>query len=72
MGNVGDMDWKKLYSYRQKVDFATTRILNSIIEVQIGRIKKFEEISEFGYDAKDALLRHCHTSDAAEDMLARR
>lgn len=72
VGNVGDVDWKRLYIYRQKTDLQTTRILNSILAGQIDRIEKFEMIAGFGYDAKDTLLRHCHTADIAEDVLARR
>ncbi|TAQ84599.1 hypothetical protein B7494_g7082 [Chlorociboria aeruginascens] len=71
-GNVGDVDWKTLFLYRQQVDLQTTRTLDSILEGQIDRIGKFEEISKFGYDAKDTLLRHCHTSSEADDALARK
>jgi F-box protein 21 len=71
-GNAGDTDWEKLYRHRTKVDSRTTKILNSILENQVDRITKFRSIGEFGYDAKDTLLRHCHTSENAEDVLARR
>lgn len=71
-GSVGDVDWKTLYMHRQNVDSQTTALLDSILEDQVNRIKKFNFIAEFGYDAKDTLLRHCHTSETAEDVLARR
>jgi len=72
MGNVGEVDWKLLYMHRHKVDYETTASLNSILEAQINRIGNFEKIGKFGYDAKDTLLRHCRTSDSAEDVLARK
>lgn len=58
--------------HREEVECRTTRILDSILESQVGRIEKFQEISEFGYDAKDTLLEHCQTDDNAEDVLARK
>lgn len=72
LGSVGDVDWKTLYTHRKKVDTQISEILDSILEDQINRIKKFNSIGEFGYDAKDTLLRHCHTGETAEDVLARR
>lgn len=71
-GLIGEIDWKRLFRYRLHVDCQTTRTLDSILSAQIGRIKKFEQIGEYGYDAKDTLLRHCRTSESAEDVLARR
>jgi F-box protein 21 len=72
LGSVGDVDWKTLYMHRQSVDSQTTALLDSILEDQVNRIKKFNFIAEFGYDAKDSLLRHCQTNETAEDVLARR
>jgi hypothetical protein len=72
MGKAADVDWKILYTHRMKVDFDTTSTLDSILSGQVNRIQKFRIIAEFGYDAKDTLLRHCHTNDEAEDVLARR
>ena len=71
-GKVSDVDWKALYRHRKQVDSDTTELLDSIISGQVGRINKFKMIADFGYDAKDTLLRHCRTSDDAEDVLARR
>ncbi|RDW67908.1 hypothetical protein BP6252_09304 [Coleophoma cylindrospora] len=71
-GNVGDVDWKALYIHRRTVIHRTTEVLDSVLEVQVGRIEKFQQIAEFGYDAKDTLLKHCQTDDIAEDVLARR
>ena len=72
IGNVGDVEWKKLYTYRSMIDTQTTVLLDSILDAQINRIKKFDSIGNFGYDAKDTLLRHCRTSEAADDVLSRR
>ncbi len=71
-GAVADVDWKALYKNRSIVDFATTKLLDSIINCQTNRINKFAAIAGLGYDVKDTLLRHCHTSEDAEDVLARR
>jgi F-box protein 21 len=71
-GNVGDVDWKTLYLHRKRVASETAAILDSIIEGQVNRIQKFKLIADFGYDAKDTLLKHCRTSETAEDVLARR
>ncbi|KAI9052523.1 hypothetical protein LZ554_003867 [Drepanopeziza brunnea f. sp. 'monogermtubi'] len=70
--NVGDVDWKRLYTHRRKVDIRTTALLDRILDRQTDRISNFQSISEYGYDAKDTLLRHCRTDESAEDVLARR
>ena len=72
LGNVGDVDWKALYTHRKSIESKTTEILNGILEGQRNRIGKFDAISKFGYDAKDTLLKHCDAGDEAEDILARR
>lgn len=71
-GSASDVDWKKIYFYRCNVDAQTTKSLNGILSAQIKRIEKYEKISQYGYDAKDTLLRHCQTGDNASDVLARR
>jgi F-box protein 21 len=72
LGSVNDMDWKTLFAHRKMVDKKTTETLDSILQGQTNRIQKFGTIGNFGYDAKDTLLRHCHTSDGVDDVLARR
>jgi F-box protein 21 len=66
------VDWKALYRSRHVVDVATTRLLDSILISQTGRIEKFRSVISFGYDAKDSLLRNLSISSEAEDHLARR
>jgi F-box protein 21 len=69
---AASVDWKKLYVHRFVVDQTATRLLDSILESQTGRIGKTQQIVDLGYDAKDTLLRHCHAGDETEDVLARR
>ncbi|KFY24642.1 hypothetical protein V493_05117 [Pseudogymnoascus sp. VKM F-4281 (FW-2241)] len=71
-GDVSDVEWEKLYIYRKSIDTRISELLDSILSEQIGRIDKTKDISEFGYDAKDILLRNCQTQTDADDVLARR
>lgn len=71
-GDAGDVDWKKLYIYREQINIRTSELLDSILSEQIRRIDKTRDISEFGYDAKDVLLQNCRTGTDANDVLARR
>ena len=66
------VDWKTIYGQRHMVERITDRTLDSILASQTGRIEKFQTVVEFGYDAKDCLLRHLRCNDDAEDVLARR
>jgi F-box protein 21 len=72
MSDVGSVNWKKIFTRRYEMDTIITQTLNSILESQTGRIDKFQGIIQYGYDAKDCLLRHIRCSDDAEDVLARR
>ncbi|KAB8293134.1 hypothetical protein EYC80_007487 [Monilinia laxa] len=69
-GSVGDVDWKALYMHRDNVDSRTTKALNNLLQSRANRIANFGEIGEFGYDAKDTLLRHCRIR--GDDQLARK
>ncbi|KAL3454957.1 Hemimethylated DNA-binding protein YccV like-domain-containing protein [Aspergillus heterothallicus] len=69
---LSTVDWKALYISRHLIDIATSRLLNSILNSQTGRIEKFRAVIHFGYDAKDSLLRNYSISSNAEDYLARR
>jgi len=71
-GDAGDVEWKKLYIHRKQIDIRTSELLDSILSQQIGRIEKAKDISEFGYDAKDTLLRNCQAEMHRDDVLARR
>ena len=66
------VDWKQVYISRSRTDRLSTRLLESILSSQTGRIAKFQAIVDLGYDVKDTLLRNIHTPDDTEDVLARR
>lgn len=68
---VSMVDWKALFILRYRIDHSATQLLDSILASQTGRIEKFRAVIDFGYDAKDTLLRHGHV-EAGEDHLARR
>lgn len=65
-------DWKRLFVLRYDRNKQISRLLNGILRTQVGRHKRFERITKFGYDAKDFLLEHCDADDSFEDVLARR
>ncbi|KAL2808537.1 Hemimethylated DNA-binding protein YccV like-domain-containing protein [Aspergillus granulosus] len=69
---ISAVDWKALYISRHLVDVATSRLLDSILISQTGRIEKFRSVISLGYDVKDSLLRNLLISSDAEDYLARR
>lgn len=69
---ASSVDWKHLYISRHRVDVRTTETLNSILASQVGRIEKVHSIVNFGYDAKDTLLRHVQAGPDKDDYLARR
>ena len=69
---VSETDWKALYLVRKKRNARLALLLDSVLATKVGRLRKFEQICLLGYDAKDFLLEQCNTSDAAEDVLARR
>ncbi|KAL2361022.1 hypothetical protein RJZ56_006095 [Blastomyces dermatitidis] len=71
-GPVSAVDWKALYALRRRIDVTTTQMLDSILMNQTGRIEKTHRIVQFGYDAKDTLLRHATVGEEWEDHLARR
>ncbi|KAL4930579.1 Hemimethylated DNA-binding protein YccV like-domain-containing protein [Aspergillus undulatus] len=70
--SIYSVDWKALYISRHLVDRATSRLLDSILTSQTGRIEKFQSVVNLGYDAKDTLLRNISIDPRTEDYLARR
>ncbi|KAJ5520632.1 hypothetical protein N7463_001085 [Penicillium fimorum] len=68
---VNSTDWKALFVSKYQVDRSVTRILDSILGSQTGRIEKFRRVINMGYDAKDTLLRYS-LIESGEDCLARR
>ena len=71
-GHIDGTDWLELFLERRHADATTTRLVDSILSEQIGRIDKTNQIGAFGYDAKDTLLRHRRASPNSSDVLARR
>lgn len=71
-GPLSDVDWRTLYICRRRIERETRRLLNHVIATQHERIRCINDIAEFGYDAKETLLRECACPDDAEDVLARR
>lgn len=71
LADVIDTDWKGKFIHKTTTSKETTRLLNSILSSQTGRINKFDQISNYGYDAKDTLLLQCRSQNA-DDGLARR
>lgn len=69
---IEETDWLELFLERRHADVTTTKLLDRILSGQIGRIDKTNQIGEFGYDAKDTLLRHCRADPNAPDVLARK
>ncbi|KAI9670111.1 MAG: hypothetical protein M1829_004839 [Trizodia sp. TS-e1964] len=64
--------WESLYQYRVVTDRKVTTILNSILADRTGCAGKYKQIADYGFDAKDTLLRHCQATEDMEDVLSRR
>lgn len=71
-GPLSDVDWRSLFISKTTIEQNTRTLLDHIISTQHERIRCINEIADFGYDAKETLLRECACSDDAEDVLARR
>ncbi|KAL7276273.1 hypothetical protein RUND412_000739 [Rhizina undulata] len=67
-----EIDWKVLFVHRFHVERRTTKLLNEIIASPMDRIRRFNEIADFGYDAMDCLAGHAKAGEEIEDVLARR
>ncbi|KAJ4331178.1 hypothetical protein N0V95_009929 [Ascochyta clinopodiicola] len=71
-GPLSDVDWRGLYMRRTHVEHETRRLLNRVVATQHERMRAINAIADFGYDAKETLLRECACDDDAPDVLARR
>jgi F-box protein 21 len=71
-GPLSDVNWRALYIRKTRIDRETRRLLEHVLATQHERNRCINDIAEFGYDAKETLLRECACSDDAEDVLARR
>lgn len=64
--------WKEIFINRYFTHKRVTESLRSIVNSQVGRLKKSHSIASFGYDAKDTLLYHIQTGADDRDHLALR
>ncbi|KAA8613282.1 F-box domain containing protein [Pyrenophora tritici-repentis] len=71
-GPLSDIDWRALYIRKHKIERRTRDLLNHVVATEQERIRYINDIADFGYDAKEVLLRECACPDDAEDVLARR
>ena len=66
------VDWKRLFILRRSQVAYISELFDGVLVSKVGRHRKFAQIGELGYDAKDFLLDQCHANDSVEDVLARR
>ncbi|KAF1844040.1 YccV-like-domain-containing protein [Cucurbitaria berberidis CBS 394.84] len=71
-GPLSDVDWRSLFISKITIERRTRELLHAIVATQQERIRRINEIADFGYDAKETLLTECACPDDAEDVLARR
>lgn len=71
-GPLSDVNWRSLYIYRVKTETRTRELLQHIVGTQQRRIKCINEIADYGYDARETLLKEYACPDDTEDVLARR
>jgi F-box protein 21 len=71
-GPLSDVGWRALFVEKSRVAVRTRELLDRIVGTQHQRIRCIDEIANFGYDAKEALLGENGCPDDAEDVLARR
>ncbi|KAH7394148.1 Hemimethylated DNA-binding protein YccV like-domain-containing protein [Phaeosphaeria sp. MPI-PUGE-AT-0046c] len=69
---LSEVDWRGLFKERVRVEARTRELLDHVVGTQHQRIRCINEIADFGYDAKEALVREMDCPDDAEDVLARR
>ncbi|KAF1946629.1 F-box domain-containing protein [Clathrospora elynae] len=71
-GPLSDVDWRAIYISKTNIERNTRKLLNHIVATQHERIRCVNEIADYGYDAKETLLKEFACPDDAEDVLARR
>lgn len=67
-----DVDWKRLFIERKQRNERIALLFDGILSTRLGRLWRFEQICQQGYDAKDFLIEQCRVDEDAEDVLARR
>jgi F-box protein 21 len=71
-GDKADVDWKEMWLARRRTNTRIGNLFDGILATKVGRLHRFRDICQFGYDAKDFLLEQLGTPDEADDVLARR
>jgi F-box protein 21 len=69
---LSDIDWRGLFIIKYRIERQTRELLDHVIATQHERIRCINEIADYGYDAKETLLKECACPDDADDVLARR
>ncbi|KAM5352092.1 hypothetical protein ACJ41O_004815 [Fusarium nematophilum] len=69
---ASDTPWKNLFILRKRRNAQLDVLLKEILASKVGRLRRFEKVCKFGYDAKDFLLEQCNADGSVEDVLARR
>ena len=64
-------NWRNLFIERKKIDRKLQETLSEIIDSRAGRLRKSAFLVQYGYDAKDFLLRQLDEMSSTEDHLAR-
>lgn len=66
-------DWRSLYLERSQIDRRAADLFETLLATQQARASRMHDLAVLGADIKDLLLRLWkHTSDDANDVLARR
>jgi F-box protein 21 len=71
-GPLFDVDWRSLFITKYEIGCRVRDLLEHVLSTQHERILCINEIADYGYDAKETLLKECACPDDAEDVLARR
>ena len=65
-------DWRAIWIARTKKNARIARLMEGILSTSQNRIKRMQNISALGYDAKDFLLGQLHCDESEQDALSRR
>ncbi|TID14389.1 YccV-like-domain-containing protein [Venturia nashicola] len=76
---VNDINWKDKFRNRMNLERRVDQTMDTLINTQTDKLPTMQrmlamsdDFSEYTYDVKEALLRHCAAPEEKEDYLARR
>lgn len=69
---ASNVHWKDLFTLRRKQNFDISADFDAVIHTKVDRFKRYAQIGQYGYDAKDFLLRQCDVDGSVDDGLARK